>query len=124
MGSAPPRLRAAATRRPARRRYDFPKRTACCLRAGVSVLAQLKSCNRFRDLWIANYVIVAARAVAYPAGMSELLKYAERFRGFLPVVVDIETGGFDSERDALLEIAAVIVRMDEHGVVHPAPVVS
>ncbi len=51
-------------------------------------------------------------------------KYAERFRGFLPVVVDIETGGFDSERDALLEIAAVIVRMDEHGFVHPDPVIS
>ena len=51
-------------------------------------------------------------------------KYAERFRGFLPVVVDIETGGFDSERDALLEIAAVIVRMDERGLVHPDPVIS
>ena len=51
-------------------------------------------------------------------------KYAERFRGFLPVVVDIETGGFDSERDALLEIAAVIVRMDEQGLVHPDPVIS
>jgi ribonuclease T len=52
------------------------------------------------------------------------VKYAERFRGFLPVVVDVETGGFDSEHDALLEIAAVIVRMDEHGIVHPDPVVS
>ncbi len=51
-------------------------------------------------------------------------RYAERFRGFLPVVVDIETGGFDSERDAVLEIAAVIVRMDETGVVYPDPVVS
>lgn len=51
-------------------------------------------------------------------------KYAERFRGFLPVVVDVETGGFDSDRDALLEIAAVIVRMDEHGIVHPDPAVS
>lgn len=51
-------------------------------------------------------------------------KYAERFRGFLPVVVDIETGGFDSAGDAVLEIAAVIVRMDEHGFVHPDPVVS
>ena len=51
-------------------------------------------------------------------------KYGERFRGFLPVVVDIETGGFDSENDALLEIAAVIVRMDEYGRVHPDPVIS
>jgi len=51
-------------------------------------------------------------------------KYAERFRGFLPVVVDVETGGFNNERDALLEIAASIVRMDETGIVHPDAVVS
>lgn len=49
---------------------------------------------------------------------------AQRFRGFLPVVVDVETGGFDCERHALLEIAAVVVRMDADGVVHPQPVVS
>jgi ribonuclease T len=49
---------------------------------------------------------------------------AERFRGFLPVVVDVETGGFDPERHALLEIAAVVVRMDADGFVHPEPVVS
>ncbi len=62
----------------------------------------------------------------YPERMSNAssLKYNERFRGFLPVVVDVETGGFDNERDALLEIAAVIVRMDERGLVHPDPVVS
>ncbi|HZP66582.1 MAG TPA: ribonuclease T [Rudaea sp.] len=51
-------------------------------------------------------------------------KYAERFRGFLPVVVDVETGGFDCERDALLEIAAVVVHMDENGLVRPDPVIS
>ncbi len=34
---------------------------------------------------------------------------ARRFRGFLPVVVDVETGGFDAKRDALLEIAAVFL---------------
>jgi ribonuclease T len=68
---------------------------------------------------------VIDRHAAYPRGMSEHVhKYAERFRGFLPVVVDIETGGFDSEGDALLEIAAVIVRMDERGLVHPDPVIS
>jgi ribonuclease T len=39
----------------------------------------------------------------------------ERFRGFLPVVVDVETGGFNCTTDALLEIAASIVRMDEDG---------
>lgn len=40
---------------------------------------------------------------------------AQRFRGFLPVVVDVETGGFNASRDALLEIAAVTLRMDENG---------
>lgn len=40
---------------------------------------------------------------------------AKRFRGFLPVVVDVETGGFSAETDGLLEIAAVIIGMDEAG---------
>ena len=44
---------------------------------------------------------------------------ARRFRGFLPVVVDIETAGFDSRTDALLEMAAVIVGMDEQGQLIP-----
>lgn len=35
-----------------------------------------------------------------------------RFRGFLPVVIDVETGGFNAETDALLEIAAVLVEYD------------
>ncbi len=38
-----------------------------------------------------------------------------RFRGFMPVVVDVETGGFNAKKDALLEIAAVILGMDEKG---------
>ena len=42
-------------------------------------------------------------------------RMAERFRGFLPVVVDVETGGFDAEHDALLEIAAIPLRIDEAG---------
>ena len=40
---------------------------------------------------------------------------ADRFRGFLPVVVDVETGGFNARTDALLEIAAVLVRFDDSG---------
>ena len=43
---------------------------------------------------------------------------AQRFRGFLPVIIDVETGGFNSQTDALLEIAAVTVRLDEDGVMH------
>ncbi|HXS73677.1 MAG TPA: ribonuclease T [Rhodanobacteraceae bacterium] len=51
-------------------------------------------------------------------------RMAARFRGFLPVVVDVETGGFDPMRDALLEIAIVCIRMEADGVVHPEPYVS
>lgn len=36
---------------------------------------------------------------------------AQRFRGFLPVVVDVETGGFNPGTDALLEIAGVPIEM-------------
>ncbi len=44
---------------------------------------------------------------------------SKRFRGFLPVVVDIETAGFNAQTDALLEIAAVIIGMDEQGLLVP-----
>lgn len=44
-----------------------------------------------------------------------LLPMAQRFRGFLPVVVDVETGGFNCQTDALLEIAAVLVEIQEDG---------
>jgi ribonuclease T len=40
---------------------------------------------------------------------------ANRFRGFLPVVVDVETGGFNCKTDALLEIAAVLVDSHDDG---------
>ena len=40
---------------------------------------------------------------------------ARRFRGFLPVVIDVETGGFHSATDALLEIAAVLIEMEPDG---------
>ena len=41
------------------------------------------------------------------------MKISQRFRGFLPVVVDVETGGFDPIRDALLEVAFVFIDYDE-----------
>ena len=40
---------------------------------------------------------------------------ADRFRGFLPVVVDVETGGFNCKTDALLEIAAVLLVANDDG---------
>lgn len=45
---------------------------------------------------------------------SEIL-LKDRFRGYLPVVIDVETGGLNARTDALLELAAVTLRMDEHG---------
>lgn len=42
-------------------------------------------------------------------------RIADRFRGFLPVVVDVETGGFNANTDAILEIAASILCMDDFG---------
>jgi ribonuclease T len=42
-------------------------------------------------------------------------RLCNRFRGFLPVVIDVETGGFNCATDAILEIAATLMRMDESG---------
>lgn len=50
--------------------------------------------------------------------MSDNVRMANRFRGFLPVVVDVETGGFNSKTDALLEIAAVLLDLDDEGLLH------
>jgi len=44
---------------------------------------------------------------------------ASRFRGFLPVVVDVETGGFNPATDALLEVAAIVVEMTPFGELRP-----
>lgn len=44
---------------------------------------------------------------------------SDRFRGFLPVVVDVETGGFNANTDALLEIAAQLIEMDNSGRLFP-----
>lgn len=46
-------------------------------------------------------------------------RISTRFRGFLPVVIDVETGGFDKEKDALLEVAAVLINFDADGLLAP-----
>ena len=53
------------------------------------------------------------QTVPEPAVTPSLL--ARRFRGYLPVVVDVETGGFDWNRHALLEIAVVPLDVDAGG---------
>jgi len=44
---------------------------------------------------------------------------SQRFRGYYPVVVDIETGGFNAKTDAILEIAAVTLTYDDRGLLIP-----
>lgn len=46
-------------------------------------------------------------------------KLNSRFRGYFPVIIDVETAGFNAQTDALLELAAVTVKMDEDGLIHP-----
>jgi ribonuclease T len=48
-------------------------------------------------------------------------KMSRRFRGFLPVVIDLETGGFNANTDALLEIAAVLIELDAEGTLRRGP---
>jgi len=43
------------------------------------------------------------------------LSIKERFRGFLPVVVDVETAGIEPHKNALLEMCVVLINMDEQG---------
>ncbi|WP_301098489.1 ribonuclease T [Otariodibacter sp.] len=49
---------------------------------------------------------------------NQLINYnlmKHRFRGYLPVVIDVETAGLNAKTDALLEIAAITLSMDEDG---------
>lgn len=50
---------------------------------------------------------------------NSIIPMSRRFRGYLPVVVDVETGGFDCNTHALLEIACVPLEMDEDGKLYP-----
>ena len=44
---------------------------------------------------------------------------SRRFDGYLPVVIDIETSGVDFQKNAILEIAAVLVNYDDNGSLAP-----
>ncbi|GGW51041.1 ribonuclease T [Alishewanella tabrizica] len=52
-----------------------------------------------------------------PSQTTSLL--ARRFRGYYPVVIDIETAGFNPKTDALLEIAVNLLQMDDEGHLYP-----
>ena len=43
------------------------------------------------------------------------MELKDRIRGYLPVVIDVETSGFNDKTDALLEICAIILSMDDKG---------
>ncbi|TMN33368.1 ribonuclease T [Pseudoalteromonas sp. S2755] len=47
---------------------------------------------------------------------TEQTLFSKRFRGFFPVVIDVETAGFNKDTDALLEIAVSMLKMDDDGV--------
>jgi len=55
-----------------------------------------------------------------PVHEAQTSPIASRFRGFMPVIVDVETGGFNCATDALLEIAAVFVRFNAAGDLEPS----
>jgi len=57
----------------------------------------------------------SAQSPTAPQPPAPATPMARRFRGFLPVVVDVETGGFHPSTDALLQIAAVLIDMDAEG---------
>ncbi|MGX9463324.1 ribonuclease T [Shewanella sp. A14] len=44
-------------------------------------------------------------------------KFKHRFRGYFPVVIDVETAGFNAKTDALLEIAVSLLKMNNDGVI-------
>jgi ribonuclease T len=46
-------------------------------------------------------------------------RICDRFRGFLPIVIDVESGGFNAQTDALLEVAAVVIEMTPMGELRP-----
>ena len=47
------------------------------------------------------------------------MELKDRIRGYLPVVIDVETSGFNDKTDALLEICAILLSMDENGYFFP-----
>lgn len=55
-------------------------------------------------------------------GVTAGVPMSRRFRGYLPVVVDVETGGFEASRHALLEIAAIPLEINAAGLLVPGTV--
>ncbi len=71
-----------------------------------------------------NSDVIPARAAPAVDGPVAISPMATRFRGYLPVVVDVETGGFDWNRHALLEIAVIPLELDSQGLLVPGVTTS
>ncbi len=63
-------------------------------------------------------------ATKSPLKNCKINQLSERFRKFLPVVVDVETAGFNAATDALLEIACVPILMKDDGVFYPGKAIN
>ena len=61
---------------------------------------------------------------SFAESLDDFPTIASRFRGFLPVVVDVETGGFNAAENSLLEIAAVTLELNDEGILQPAETVA
>src|SRR5581483_515424 len=72
-----------------------------------------------RESWMNEPERYEAELMARRLATAPLM--SRRFRGFLPVVIDVETGGFHAATDALLEIAAVMIEMDADGTLRRGP---
>jgi len=62
---------------------------------------------------------MSATEAPVPVAAAAAALMAQRFRGYLPVVIDVECGGFNAATDALLEIAAVLIDMGTDGTLRP-----
>ena len=63
----------------------------------------------------------AGAAAPRPPAPEAAALMAQRFRGYLPVAIDVESGGFHAATDALLEIAVVLIDMDAAGTLQRGP---
>ncbi len=54
----------------------------------------------------------------------DFIPFANHLRGFCPVIVDVETGGFNADTDALLEIAAVLININQDGELYRKETIS
>lgn len=72
----------------------------------------------------ASEAVADASATQADTDSPTQLKLSERFRKFMPVVVDVETAGFNAQTDALLEIACIPILLDEAGHFYPGEAVN